>query len=78
MEVTYSATALKGLRKMPAKDRKALMQKLGTYAATGAGDVKKLTGQPYSRLRHGNWRAVFEIEAGILVVHVAHRSDVYR
>lgn len=63
---------------MPAKDRAALIAKLEAYAATGEGDVKPLVGSPFFRMRHGNWRAVFEIEDDMLVVRVAHRREVYR
>tara|TARA_Y100000815_G_scaffold244735_2_gene243187 strand:+ start:860 stop:1096 length:237 start_codon:yes stop_codon:yes gene_type:complete len=78
MQVTYSRTATKDLRKMPAKDRTALMDKLDTYAATGAGDVKALQGRAGFRLRHGQWRAIFDINGDIVVVRIAHRREVYK
>lgn len=77
MQVTYSRTAQKDLRKVPAKDREALSRKLETYAETGHGDVTKLQGRDGYRLRHGNWRALFEIKGDILVVKVAKRGAVY-
>lgn len=77
MQVSFSKTATKDLRKLPKKDALALIDKLETYAKTGAGDVKKLTGRSEYRLRHGNYRALFEIENGVLVVRVAHRREVY-
>lgn len=76
--VTYSQAALKALRKIPASDAAALRAKLGHYAQTGEGDVKKLVGlMGRYRLRHGDWRAIFEIEDGVLVVKIAHRREVY-
>lgn len=78
MQIAYTNAARKGLKKMPATDRLALIAKLGTYAATGEGDVKKLVGSKYYRLRHGDWRAIFEIEDGVLVIRVAHRREVYK
>lgn len=78
MVVIYTNAARKGLKKMPAKDRSALIAKLDAYAATGRGDVKPLVGSKFHRMRHGDWRAVFEIEDGILVVQVAHRREVYK
>ena len=77
MQVTYSKTAVKNLRKMPAKDRAALMDKLDTYAETGQGNVKKLQSRAGFRLRHGQWRALFEINGDLLVVRVAHRREAY-
>jgi len=77
MLVIYTSAARKGLRRMPAGDRSALMAKLDTYAASGDGDVKRMVGSAFFRLRHGDWRAIFEIDAGVLVVRVAHRREVY-
>ncbi len=77
MQVIISRTAQKGLRRMPAKDAAALVAKLEAFAETGEGDVKKLAGGPFHRLRHGDWRAVFEIEGDLLVVRIAHRREVY-
>lgn len=78
MQIAYTNVARKGLKRMPAKDRAALIAKLEVYAATGEGDVKKLVGSEYYRLRHGDWRAIFEIEDGVLVIRVAHRREVYK
>ncbi|MEF2550641.1 type II toxin-antitoxin system RelE/ParE family toxin [Aurantimonas sp. A2-1-M11] len=78
MEIRFSSEARKGLREMPTADRNALVVKLVRYAETGNGDVIKLVGGRSYRLRHGNWRAVFELVDGIYVVRIAHRRDVYR
>ena len=63
---------------MPVKDRAALIAKLEAYAATGEGDVTRPVGSDYLRLRHGDWRAIFEIEDGMLVIRLAHRRSVYK
>lgn len=77
MRITFTRTALKDLRKVPAKDRKAIIEKLTRYDKTGEGDVKKLQGRAEYRLRHGNWRALFEIQRDVIVLRVAHRSQAY-
>lgn len=77
MQVTYTAAALKSLRKMQTKDALAMQAKIARFAETGEGDVKKLVGQPFHRLRHGDWRAMLEVKDGVLVVRVAHRREVY-
>lgn len=78
MNVTYTNAAVKALRKMPARDAIVLVERLEVYAATGDGDVKRLVGlQGRYRLRHGDWRAIFEIQDGVLVVKVAHRREIY-
>ncbi|MEM9524477.1 MAG: type II toxin-antitoxin system RelE/ParE family toxin [Pseudomonadota bacterium] len=78
MGITFTNVARKALRNMPARDRAALIAKLEAFAATGAGDVKKLIGREEYRLRHGNWRAIFVIENDMIVLKVAHRRQVYR
>lgn len=77
--VTYTRTAIKALRKIPAKDRDAIMDKVKAYAQTGMGDVKALQGTDMYRLRHGNWRAIFTQDGTVLdVLNVAKRGEVYR
>ena len=77
MTFIISSRAKKDLDGLPTKDRDAIITKLQTFARTGAGDVKKLQGRPEYRLRHGVWRAMFEIEDGIIVLRVLHRSAAY-
>ncbi len=77
--VTYTRSAIKALRKMPAKDRDAIMDKMANYAAGGIEDVKALQGSDLFRLRHGNWRAVFEQDGTVIaILKVAKRGEVYR
>ncbi|MFV0383373.1 type II toxin-antitoxin system RelE family toxin [Paracoccus sp. (in: a-proteobacteria)] len=78
MQVIITSAARKGLRKMPANDRTAMMAKLTAFAENGEGDVKKLVGSDYFRLRHGEWRAIFAIEGDVIVLKVAHRREIYR
>ena len=42
---------------------------------------QKLSGEEKYRIRQGDWRIVYEIDDDmvvVLIVRVAHRSDVYR
>ncbi|TFF19088.1 type II toxin-antitoxin system RelE/ParE family toxin [Jiella endophytica] len=78
MEVVYRRSATKAMERMPANDRDALKAKLKRYAASGEGDVIKLSARNEWRLRHGDWRAIFVIENQLLVVRVAHRRDIYK
>ena len=78
MKLEFTRTAIRDLRRMPAKDRSAIVAKLEIYAKSGKGDVKQLQGRKEYRLRHGNWRALFEISDGVIVIRVAHRSKVYK
>ncbi|MGB8366607.1 MAG: type II toxin-antitoxin system RelE family toxin [Rhizomicrobium sp.] len=77
--VRYTRIAIKALKAMPAKDRNAIMNKLEAFAAGEPQDVSALKGSAFFRLRHGDWRAVFEQdEQEINVLDVAHRREIYR
>ena len=77
--VTYTRTAIKALKRIPAKDSRAIMAKIDNYAAGGSEDVKALQGSDLFRLRHGNWRAIFSQTGLVLaVLNVAKRGEAYR
>ena len=56
MEIHYSKQAVKFLSKQTAATRSRI---INAVALLPAGDVKKLTGQPYYRLRVGDYRVLF-------------------
>ena len=77
--VSYARSAIKALKTLPAKDRNAIMDKMDAYAAGQPQDVVALKGSDFLRLRHRDWRVVFEEAAEtITVLDVAHRREVYR
>ena len=44
-------------------------------------DIKKLRGYPYHRLRVGDYRVIFQIDKGkllILILEVGHRKKIYK
>jgi mRNA interferase RelE/StbE len=76
--VSYTTSATRQLRKLPAEIRERIIDKLQRYAESGAGDVKALSGQPGARLRIGDYRVIFvEVVDVISVRAVGHRSDIY-
>jgi mRNA interferase RelE/StbE len=76
--VSYTTSATRQLRKLPAEIRERIIDKLRRYAESGAGDVKALSGQPGARLRVGDYRVIFVEAAGVISVRaVGHRSDIY-
>ena len=77
MDFHLSTQAKRDLDRLPPKDRNAIIVKLQAFAQTGAGDLKKLKGRSEYRLRHGDWRVLFEIENGIIVLRVLHRRNAY-
>jgi mRNA interferase RelE/StbE len=77
--ITFKASATKEWAKLPQAIKKRLGAKLERYAETGEGDVTRLVGQPYARLRVGDYRIIFaETETAIDVRAVGNRREIYR
>ncbi|HVH79864.1 MAG TPA: type II toxin-antitoxin system RelE/ParE family toxin [Stellaceae bacterium] len=82
MALLIPAAVHKQLAAMPRADAKRLLGRLGQIAeAPGERhpNVSALAGTLGSfRVRQGDWRAVFSIEDGDVVVdRIAHRREVY-
>lgn len=80
--IRYTAAALKALRRMPRNVAELIRQKVQDVAAdpTTARNVKKLKGRDGYRLRVGDWRVVYDIEDGVLVlivIDVGPRGGIY-
>jgi mRNA interferase RelE/StbE len=77
MEIVFTAAATRQWRGLSVDVRRRLDDKLRTYAETGQGDVKRLS-DAGSRLRVGDWRIIFYVERGsIVVTAVGHRREIY-
>ena len=81
-EISYTADALKTLRRMPRNTADLIRQKVQEVAAdpANARNVKKLKGRDGYRLRVGEWRVVYDIEAGklvLIVIEIGPRGDIY-
>jgi mRNA interferase RelE/StbE len=76
--VIYNRAALRMLAKNRV-ETPAIISKIRRYAETGAGDVKKLQGEPSLRLRVGEFRVIFEENAfEIHVTKIGPRGAVYK
>ena len=81
-EISYTADALKTLRRMPRNTADLIRRKVQEVAAdpANARNVKKLKGRDGYRLRVGDWRIVYDIEAGklvLIVIEIGPRGDIY-
>lgn len=78
--VEVKKAALKELDSLPHTDAVRVIRGMRLLANDLSGDVKHLTGYtPEYRLRVGNWRVLFEIEGGAIIVHhIKHRREAYR
>lgn len=80
-QVDIKPQAEKDIRRLSKTDRIRVLDALLKLQDNLAGDVKRLTNfTPEYRLRVGDYRALFEIEAEnrIVVYRVRHRREVYR
>jgi mRNA interferase RelE/StbE len=78
--VEIKKQALKELDSLPHGDAIRLIRGMRLLADNLRGDVKRLSHHtPEFRLRVGDWRVLFEIEGGAIVVHhIKHRREAYR
>jgi len=78
--ITFKPRALKDGEKIPKKNLRRIFDKIDQLSDGLQGDVKRLANfTPEYRLRVGEYRILFEIEADKIVIYrIRHRKDVYR
>lgn len=81
--ITLAPAASRQLRKMDATARRRVQAVIETLAANPRppGAVRLVGGAGEWRVRSGDYRVVYQIDDGvlvILVVAVGHRRDIYR
>ena len=66
MKLEFESAALKSLMRMPKKDGAELLAKLKTFAENpySPHPWAKAFGAKRGRVRHGDWRAIYEINDG--------------
>ena len=76
--------AKKKLQSLPRVDRFRIAEKLeqlGRDPDNSSLDIKKLEGEPYFRLRVGNWRVIFERHDVVRIITIEKinpRGDAYK
>jgi mRNA interferase RelE/StbE len=81
--IEYTKMALKTLASMPRHQRDLIESKIESLARDtfGAPNVQKLAGEPGYRLRVGDWRVIYDVDSGRLVIRVLRagaRGGVYK
>ena len=78
-EIEFKPRAIKDLRSIPKTMAQRIVEKVEALRTDLAGDVKKLTDTtPEYRLRVGDYRVLFEVEAAkVIIYRVKHCSDAY-
>jgi len=80
--LSFKKSVAKDLRNIPNKDVKRILTCIESLCENPKAEgCIKLSGQERYRIRQGLYRIIYEIqdaELVIVVVKVAHRSDVYK
>ncbi|MGA2052074.1 MAG: type II toxin-antitoxin system RelE/ParE family toxin [Opitutales bacterium] len=78
--VVLKPRAERDLKSLSPDDARRVLLRLRTLENNLAGDVKKLSNfTPSYRMRAGDWRALFEVEDGRVVIYrILHRRESYR
>ena len=79
-EIEFKPQALKDLKRLPKAMQRRVVARIEALGDDLAGDVKRLTDYtPEYRLRVGDHRVLFEVEASKVIVYsILHRKDAYR
>lgn len=83
-QVVIHKQAKKKLQRLPEKPRVKIAEKimrLGNNPDDPTLDVKKMSGQPFFRLRVGDWRIIFDRQDEVKVIaieKIGARGDVYK
>jgi mRNA interferase RelE/StbE len=83
MKLVIESAALKILLRMPQRDAAALRDKLKTFAVDpyAPHPWAKAFGGGTGRIRHGDWRALYEIDGEkitVMILKIGNRKEVYR
>jgi mRNA interferase RelE/StbE len=81
--IEFKRSAAKALKKIPRSDRRKIRDRIDSLAENLPDPVTtKMKGDnPFHKVRVGDYRIVYEIQEGLLVIlvlRIGHRKDVYR
>jgi mRNA interferase RelE/StbE len=81
-KLVFKKSVAKDLRSIPNNDVKRILSRIQALADNPrADDCIKLSGQERYRVRQGDYRIIYEILDGklvVLVIAVGHRSSIYQ
>jgi mRNA-degrading endonuclease RelE of RelBE toxin-antitoxin system len=80
LEVDFGQQAIDYIGSLDKTERKLIGYAIRAYQNLQRGDVKALRGhRPWQRLRVGNHRVVFRVEAGVMMIPLAgDRKEIYK
>ena len=81
-QIIWSESAAKELKKLDKTVAKRIFKKVSELSENPYHlEVTKMVGDPYFRLRIGDYRVIFDIQNDmlrILILNVGHRKNVYK
>jgi len=81
--IEFKRSAAKVLKKLPKPDRRRIRDKIDSFTENlpDPATTKMKGDNPFHRVRVGDYRIIYEIHEGtlvILVLKIGHRKEVYR
>jgi mRNA interferase RelE/StbE len=81
-EIRFKRSVVKELLKLPRNDNRKVMARInGLSENPRASGCEKLAGHESYRVRQGDYRIIYTIDDGrviVEVIRIGHRRDVYR
>ena len=76
MEIVYSKSSLKFLKKQDADTQKRIIDAIEKIPA---GDIKKLRGTDIFRLRVGDFRVLYDVNGVVVaIIDIGSRGQIYK
>jgi mRNA interferase RelE/StbE len=80
-KIEISSKAEKSLKKIPKTELKKIIEAIQILSINPYPvGCRKLAGEEAYRIRQGNYRIIYEVEGGkliILILKIGHRKDIY-
>lgn len=80
-EVCFSDISRKQLDKLENDTRTRIIKAIERIRIRPESYVRRLVGEPYYRLRVGDYRVILDIDRGrmiVMILYVGHRRNVYK
>ena len=78
-QIEYGPSALDDLDRLPARERAQILRKIERLQHGLHGNIKRLhKAEAMYRLRMGDYRVLFDVEGGVIVIRrIGNRKEVY-
>ena len=81
-ELVVARSAEKDVKRISQPNLKRILDKIARLSVDPRpSDCAKLTGNPFYRIRQGDWRVIYEVDdekRRVTLLKIAHRREAYR